>query len=170
VYQGPRGSCLMKKTRGRKSRVRVPLTINRRFCYVVYNSRKSNGFNNCTLWSIIVVIERREVFGSATHALASWKVKILHENTIFTVEPRRRIQSEKEQQERGKLNSCCLIISVADRVQIFLEEIIERRLDWGSPVYISWCYCMGVVQYHLAAKLTFSAECYRSDWGVGMGS
>jgi hypothetical protein len=25
VYQGPRGSCLMKKTRGRKSRVRVPL-------------------------------------------------------------------------------------------------------------------------------------------------
>jgi hypothetical protein len=26
VYQGPRGSCLMKKTRGRKSRVRVPLT------------------------------------------------------------------------------------------------------------------------------------------------
>jgi hypothetical protein len=25
VYQGPRGSCLMKKNRGRKSRVRVPL-------------------------------------------------------------------------------------------------------------------------------------------------
>jgi hypothetical protein len=24
VYQGPRGSCLMKKTRGHKSRVRVP--------------------------------------------------------------------------------------------------------------------------------------------------
>jgi hypothetical protein len=29
VYQGPRGSCLMKKTRGRKSRVRVPLN---RYC------------------------------------------------------------------------------------------------------------------------------------------
>jgi hypothetical protein len=27
VYQWPRGSCLMKKTRGRKSRVRVPLNL-----------------------------------------------------------------------------------------------------------------------------------------------
>jgi hypothetical protein len=27
-----------------------------RFCYVVYYSRKFNGCNNCTLWSIIVVI------------------------------------------------------------------------------------------------------------------
>jgi hypothetical protein len=27
-----------------------------RFCYVVNDSRKFNGFNNCTLWSIIVVI------------------------------------------------------------------------------------------------------------------
>jgi hypothetical protein len=26
------------------------------FCYVVYNSRLFNGFNNCSLWSIIVVI------------------------------------------------------------------------------------------------------------------
>jgi hypothetical protein len=26
------------------------------FCYAVYNSPKFNGFNNCTLWSIIVVI------------------------------------------------------------------------------------------------------------------
>jgi hypothetical protein len=26
MYQWPRGSCLMKKTRGQKSRVRVPLT------------------------------------------------------------------------------------------------------------------------------------------------
>jgi hypothetical protein len=27
VYQGPRGSCLMKKTRGRKSRAMVPLSM-----------------------------------------------------------------------------------------------------------------------------------------------
>jgi hypothetical protein len=27
-----------------------------RFCYAVYNSPKLNGFNNCALWSIIVVI------------------------------------------------------------------------------------------------------------------
>jgi hypothetical protein len=27
-----------------------------RFCYVVYNSPYFNGFNNCTFWSIIVVI------------------------------------------------------------------------------------------------------------------
>jgi hypothetical protein len=26
------------------------------FCYAVYNSHKFNGFNNCTLWSITVVI------------------------------------------------------------------------------------------------------------------
>jgi hypothetical protein len=30
VYQWPRGSCLMKKTRGQKSRVRVPLKKERR--------------------------------------------------------------------------------------------------------------------------------------------
>jgi hypothetical protein len=29
-----------------------------------------------------------EVFGSATHVLASFKVKILYDNTIFKIEPR----------------------------------------------------------------------------------
>jgi hypothetical protein len=56
-----------------------------RLCYVVpvNNSPKLNGFNNWTLWSIIVVKtrgkcahKRRQAFGSATHVLASWKVKI----------------------------------------------------------------------------------------------
>jgi hypothetical protein len=47
------------------------------FCYVVFNSRSFNGFNNCTFWSIIVQI---------THApvLASWKVKILYMKTPFS--------------------------------------------------------------------------------------
>jgi hypothetical protein len=67
----------------------VPL---QRFCYVVYNSHLFNGFNNCSFWSIIIVItlgartERRQANWSATHVLASWKVKILYDNTIFTVE------------------------------------------------------------------------------------
>jgi hypothetical protein len=31
--------------------------------------------------------ERRQAFGSATYILASFKVKILYDNTIFSVEP-----------------------------------------------------------------------------------
>jgi hypothetical protein len=67
------------------------------FCYVVYNSSMFNGFNNCTLWSIIVVITlgkcahrtpTRQAFRSATsYVLASCKLKILYEKPIFTVEP-----------------------------------------------------------------------------------
>jgi hypothetical protein len=63
------------------------------FCYVVYNSRLFNGFNNCTFWSIIVVITlgkcaHRTPAGRRSGAphMASLKVNILYGNTIYTVE------------------------------------------------------------------------------------
>jgi hypothetical protein len=73
----------------------LPIT---RSYYEIYNSHTFNGFNNCTLWSIIVVITLgkcahqtpADVLERHTCILASWKVKMLYENSIFTVEPQQR--------------------------------------------------------------------------------
>jgi hypothetical protein len=61
-----------------------------RFCYAAYSSLKFNGFINCTFWSIIVVITLGKCahrtpsgFGSATHVLASFKVKFFLRKHLF---------------------------------------------------------------------------------------
>jgi hypothetical protein len=62
---------------------------------VVYNSRKFNGFNNCTLWCIIGAIK----LGKCAHPTPSGVrerhtcidlIKSKYENTIFTAEPQQR--------------------------------------------------------------------------------
>jgi hypothetical protein len=68
VYQGPRGSCLMKKNRGRKSRVRVPLRHfygNYRYSYAT-NKKKSCCFTDLRSVGIIPAVKPRS---------PSWRVK-----------------------------------------------------------------------------------------------
>jgi hypothetical protein len=60
-----------------------------RFCYVAGKSSLFNGFNYCTVVCSATTLGKwAQAFGSATHVLASFKVKIFYDNTIFTVEPR----------------------------------------------------------------------------------
>jgi hypothetical protein len=89
LYQGKRDifsaywTHLQRVVNIKKKQAKAPPHRKKWFCCVAYNSRLFNGFNNCTLWSIIVAIplgkcahRRRHAFGSATYVLASFKVKI----------------------------------------------------------------------------------------------
>jgi predicted SprT family Zn-dependent metalloprotease len=73
VYQWPRGSCLMKKTRGQKSRVRVPLKIFIRYLFTSFISKDRDlcQFIKHYLLSIVIDLKMIEYLQNVGN---SWKV------------------------------------------------------------------------------------------------